>query len=70
MESLAKALPECLHSIELWVMGCNQLTNVGLRHMMQNLERCRELYAIKLYAEGTGFTDEHASMIHQYRSSR
>jgi len=70
MESLAKALPDCLHSIELWVMGCHQLTNVGLNHVMQNLKRCSEIYDIKLYAEGTGFTNDHEKMFHSFMNER
>lgn len=59
MENLAKALPECLESLEIWVMGCHRLTNIGLGHMMENLGRCSNLENLQVFAEGTGLTNEH-----------
>lgn len=70
LEVLSKALPETLEHFELWVNGCFRLTNLGLGHMMENMTRCTSLVNIKLYSEGTGFTEEHAPRFNTFMTER
>jgi len=70
MEKLGAALPEHLEYLEVWVNGCRQVTNVGLKHMMQNMTRCGSLSEVKFYTEGTGMTTDHQSNFKSFMTER
>jgi len=70
LENLGRSLPDCLEALELWIMGCSRLTNLGLNHMTENMGRCHSLHDVKLYAEGTSFTSDVSSHFETFMRER
>lgn len=70
MEKLGAALPEHLEYLELWVNNCRRISNIGLKHMMENMTRCNTLTEVKFYTEGTGMSNDHKATFENFMSTR